>query len=220
VVVVAAAGNEGASKRARRSGHAPYSYPASFPGVISVAAVTAAHRHAGFSNRNSAVVVSAPGVRIVGAGPGKDYWIADGTSPATAFVSGVAALIKSRYPRLSPALVAQAIVTSTAHRPSGGYDPGVGFGEVNAASALEAAQRLSGAKTEGLGLRADGRFGREEAGPVQVVRHDPARLAVCGGVGVFGLLGLGGAVVFVATRKRAYLPPPRDSGVIFPTYGP
>jgi type VII secretion-associated serine protease mycosin len=218
VVVVAAAGNEGASKRARRSGHAPYSYPASFPGVISVAAVTAGHRHAGFSNRNSAVVVSAPGVRIVGAGPGKDYWVGDGTSPATAFVSGVAALIKSRHPRLSPALVAQAIVVSTAHRPSGGYDSGVGFGEVNAASALEAAQRLSGAKTEGLGLRADGRFGREEAGPVQVVRHDPARLAVCGVIGLFGLLGLGGAIAFMATRGRAHSQPPRDSDVIFPPY--
>jgi subtilisin family serine protease len=217
VVVVAAAGNEGASQRARRSGHAPYSFPASFPGVISVAAVTAEHRHAGFSNRNSAVVVSAPGVHIVGAGPGKDYWMGDGTSPATAFVSGVAALIRAEHPKLPPALVTQAIVAGTGHRPSGGYDSGVGFGEVNAASALEAAQALTGAKAEGMGLPADRRFGAEEAGPVQVVRHDPVLLASCGVMGLVGLLGLAGCVLFIVSRGRAYSSSSRDFGVISPT---
>ncbi|MCW2899907.1 MAG: Subtilisin-like protein serine protease-like protein [Streptosporangiaceae bacterium] len=203
VVVVAAAGNEGASQRAHRSGHGPYSFPASFPGVISVAALTAEHRHAGFSNRNSAVVVSAPGVRIVGAGPGKDYWVGDGTSPATAFVSGVAALIRARHPKLAPPLVTQAIVASTAYRPAGGYDSGVGFGEVNAASALEAAQALSRARSEGMGLPPGRRFGAEEAGPVQVVRHDPALLATCGAMGLAGLLGLAGSVLFLRGRRRA-----------------
>lgn len=198
VVVVAAAGNQGASKWARRTGHAPYSYPASFPGVISAAALTADHRHAGFSNRNSAVVVSAPGVSIVGAGPDNEYWIGDGTSPATAFVSGVAALIRSKHPGLAPALVTQAIVASTTHRPSGGYDSGVGFGEVNAAAALEEAQRLADAKTEGVGLHADRRFGAQRPEPVRVVRHDPVLLAIYGGFGWIGLFGLTGAIVFVA----------------------
>lgn len=219
VVVVAAAGNGGASRRARRSGYAPYSYPASFPGVISVAAVTADHRHAGFSNRNSAVVVSAPGVRIMGAGPGNQYWVGDGTSPATAFVSGIAALIRAKHPRLAPALVTQAIVSSTAHQPAGGYDSGVGFGEVNAAAALEAAQRLEGAKSEGAGLAPGRRFG-PDPGPVRVVRHDPVVLAVCGGLGVAGLLGLAVGLVLMTGRRRAGAPPPRDAGVMFSAYGP
>lgn len=219
VVVVAAAGNEGASKRARRTGHAPYSYPASFPGVVSVAAVTADHRHAGFSNRNSAVVVSAPGVRIIGAGPGKDYWIGEGTSPAAAFVSGVAALIRSKYPKLPPALVTQAIVTSTTHRPSGGYDSGVGFGEINAAGAVEAAAELAAAKSV-AGQAADRRFEEQVPEPVQVVRHNPVLLAVFSGLGVIGLFGLVGSVVVIAGRRRADSPPPRDSSLIFPTYSP
>jgi type VII secretion-associated serine protease mycosin len=151
VVLVAAAGNEGASRSARRRGYAPYSFPASFPGVISVAAVTPEHRHAAFSNRNSTVLVSAPGVRVVGAGPGDSYYFGDGTSPATAFVSGIAALIRARYPKLAPTVIAQAIAQSTAYRPRGGYDLGVGFGEVDAAAALVEAGRLAGLKTAGVG---------------------------------------------------------------------
>jgi type VII secretion-associated serine protease mycosin len=220
VVVVAAAGNEGASKRARRTGNAPYSYPASFPGVVSVAAVTADHRHAGFSNRNSAVVVSAPGVHIIGAGPGKDYWIGEGTSPATAFVSGVAALIRSKYPKLPPALVTQAIVASTTHRPAGGYDSGVGFGEVNAAGAIEAAAKLTGTKSEGAGQAADRRFDEQVPEPVRVVRHSAALLAVFAGLGTVGLFGLVGSVILFAGRRRTDSPPPRDSSVIYPTYSP
>lgn len=225
VVVVAAAGNAGASKTARRTGHAPYSYPASFPGVIAVAAMTADHKHAGFSNRNSAVVVSAPGVRIVGAGPGDQYWVGDGTSPATAFVSGVAALIRAKYPKLSPALVTQAIVASTEHRPSGGYDSGVGFGEVNAAGALEAAQKLAGAKTEGLGLGADRRFGAADPGPVQVVRHDAALLGIGGGLGGAGMLGLIGIGFWVVRRRRSAPPalpflPPQPLPLGGPAYPP
>jgi type VII secretion-associated serine protease mycosin len=200
VVVVAAAGNEGASRNARRRGYAPYSFPASFPGVISVAAVNSDHRHAGFSNRNSAVVVSAPGVHIIGAGPGGSYWVGDGTSPASAFVSGVVALVRSKYPKLSPALVSQAIVASTAHRPGGGYDSGVGFGEVDAAAALTAAGKLSNVKADGVGLDPAYRLG--DSGPVQVVHHDVELLAVYGAVGGIGLI-LAVICVFIATRRRS-----------------
>ena len=139
VVVVAAAGNDGATT----SGYTPYSYPAAFPGVISVAAAGANGRRAFFSDRNASVVLSAPGVNVVGAGPGGSYLEGSGTSPASAFVAGVAALIRSRYPRLSPVQVEQAVISSAADRPAGGYSPGVGFGEVNAPAALSAAARLA-----------------------------------------------------------------------------
>jgi type VII secretion-associated serine protease mycosin len=210
VVVVAAAGNQGATRTARRDGHAPYSYPASYPGVIAVAAVDAAHRHAGFSNRNSAVVVSAPGVKVVGAGPNDTYWVGDGTSPATAFVSGVVALIRSKYPALQPALVTQAIVASTAERPASGYDPGVGFGEVDAAAALAAAQRLTGARMSGAGQDGAQRFTSAALPPIQVIHRDGALMltwSVVGGLGVAGLLLAGGFLV--AGLRRG--PPPEPS---------
>ena len=173
VVVIASAGND-----AKQSGgFTPYSYPAAYPGVIAVAAVGADGRPASFSDRNSSVVLSAPGVSVVGASPGGGYALASGTSPAAAFVSGVAALIKSRYPGLGPALVRQALVSSAAHRPPGGYRPGTGFGEVDASAALAAAGRLAARGGGGAGLGAGERFGPGRPGPVQVVHRDAARIA-------------------------------------------
>ena len=169
-VVVAAAGNDGMSG----SRFTPYSYPASFPGVISVAAAGADGQRAFFSDRNASVVLSAPGVNVVGAGPGGSYLEGSGTSPASAIVAGVAALIRSRYPRLSPVQVEQAMVSSASHRPAGGYSPDVGFGEVDAPAALTAAAKLAAAQAD-MGLAAARHFGGVR-GPIQVVHRDTARI--------------------------------------------
>ena len=185
VVVVAAAGNDAMSG----SGFTPYSYPASFPGVISVAAVGADGRRASFSDRNASVVLSAPGVNIVGAGPGGSYLEGSGTSPASAIVAGVAALIRSRYPRLGPVQVELAMTSSASRRPAGGYSPDVGFGEVNAPAALTAAARLAAAVPQ-TGLAAGGRFG-PAPGPIQVVHRDEARIDGYGLAGaVLALVGV------------------------------
>ncbi|GAA1868203.1 S8 family serine peptidase [Actinomadura bangladeshensis] len=202
VVVVAAAGNGGADRTAKRGGHTRYSYPASFPGVISVAAVDAAGRHAGFSNRNSGVVVSAPGVQIIGAGPDGGYWIGDGTSPATAFVSGIAALIRSRHPGLAPALVTQAIVASTRNRPDRGYNRAVGFGRVDAAAALTASDALAGARMGGAGLPEDRRFAGGPARPVRVVHRSGGLVLTYLLVCALALFGLAGAAVAVRGAAR------------------
>ena len=94
VLVVASAGNSGRAG----PGYTPYSYPAAFTGVVSVAAVDQAGQRAPFSDQNSSVELSAPGVSIIRAGPGGNYLQASGTSPASAFVAGVAALIRSASP--------------------------------------------------------------------------------------------------------------------------
>jgi type VII secretion-associated serine protease mycosin len=184
VLVVASAGNSGHPG----TGFTPYSYPAAFTGVISVAAVNDAGQRATFSDRNSSVELSAPGVSIIGAGPGGNYLQASGTSPASAFVAGVAALIRSAYPRLSPAQVEQALFSSARHRPAGGYSPSTGFGEVDAVAALHAAGRLA-AIQPAAGLAARGHFGRV-AGPVQVTHRNPARIAVLAGVAAVGTAGV------------------------------
>ena len=199
VVVVAAAGNSGhAGNR-----FAPYSYPASYTGVISVAALTTHGTRAFFSQRNSSVVISAPGVGIVGAGPGGSYLQADGTSPASAFVAGVAALIRSRYPGLPPALVAEALVTSTRHRPRAGYDPGTGFGEVDAAAALRAARALAATRPS-TGMATSQFFGQGPRGPIQVVHRDTGRIAAAGGLAAAAALGFAASLVWfgVLARRR------------------
>jgi type VII secretion-associated serine protease mycosin len=177
VVVVASAGNDGTI-----SGFDPYVYPASFTGVIAVAAVTGSGARASFSEQNAAVVLSAPGVDVVGAGPDGEYLDAEGTSPAAALVSGVAALIRSRYPRLTPALVQQALITSATRRPPGGYSTGTGFGEVDAVTALAAAARLAALRPS-AGLAPGALFaslgtpGTPAAQhPIQVIHRDGAAI--------------------------------------------
>jgi hypothetical protein len=139
VVVVAPVGDAGTA----RATFAPYEYPAAFPGVIAVAAVARAGTRAPFSSPNQSVVVAAPGEDVSGAGPGGEYLQGDGTPQAAALVAGVAALIRARYPALSPVLVEQALVASTQHRPLDGYRAAIGFGEVDAAAALAAAAKLA-----------------------------------------------------------------------------
>jgi subtilisin family serine protease len=206
VVVVAAAGNDGTGK----PGFTPYSYPASFPGVISVAAVGASGARASFSDRNSSVVVSAPGVNVAGDGPDDTYLSGDGTSPASAFVAGVAALIRSKYPKLSPVLVTQAIVASAQRRPAGGYSPGTGFGEVNAAGALAAAGRLSADSGHGVpGISAAGHFGPGATGPIVVARRDTARIALLTAVAVLAaIVSLAVIARLIVTRHRRPAEPP------------
>ncbi|HYB81688.1 MAG TPA: type VII secretion-associated serine protease mycosin [Mycobacterium sp.] len=58
-----------------------------------------------------------------------------GTSFAAAYVSGVAALLRQRFPDLTPAQILNRI-TATARHPGGGVDGAVGAGTVNAVAAL------------------------------------------------------------------------------------
>jgi membrane-anchored mycosin MYCP len=60
-----------------------------------------------------------------------------GTSYAAPVVSGVVALLRSRSPELTARQVMQRI-EDTAHRPSGGWDPVVGHGMVDAVAAVSA----------------------------------------------------------------------------------
>lgn len=215
VVVVASAGNSGSSG----GGYTPYDYPASFTGVIAVAAVNSSGGRASFSDRNASVVISAPGVNVVAAGPGGEYLSGSGTSPAAALVSGVVALIRSRYPGLSPALVEQALVTTTTHRPAGGYNTSVGFGEVDAAAALSAAARLAATPAR-AGVSAGARLGSRSLGPIQVIHRDEARIRGYGAASIVAALGFLVALVLLvmwiirAARDRTHLatapgfPPP------------
>ncbi|NUW46456.1 S8 family serine peptidase [Nonomuraea rhodomycinica] len=196
VVLVAAAGNDGARRPGRA---APYSYPAAFPGVVAVGATDGRLRRATFSNGNSSVVVAAPGVDILGAGPGDQYWIGRGTSQATALVSGVAALIKAECPRLSPPLVARALTASATDRPPGGYDTGTGFGVVNARRALAEARRLARHTETATGGQAQdpaSPVGGGAAVPVRVVARDRDRARV---YGVVAAVAAGGALASMAT---------------------
>ncbi|WP_067185916.1 S8 family serine peptidase [Microtetraspora niveoalba] len=135
VVLVASSGNDGAEANRRN-------FPAAYPGVIAVGAVDRALRPAGFSNRQDYLTLAAPGTEIVSARGRGSYVTADGTSAAAALVSGVAALVRSRYPDLPARDVRRALRLGAAPPPPGGSPDAYGAGTANARRALEAAGRL------------------------------------------------------------------------------
>lgn len=131
-LVVAAAGNENSS--------APV-YPAAWPNVIGVGATNVDDTRAPFSNFGGYVAISAPGVAILSTTMGGSYEAWPGTSMATPLVSGVAALLWSRYPNLTNAEVRALLLETTDHIGSASYDGGgwnaeYGHGLVNAARAV------------------------------------------------------------------------------------
>ena len=197
VVVVASAGNSGTAG----GGFTPYGYPASYTGVISVAALNQSGTRASFSDRNASVVLAAPGVNVVGDGPGGEFIEGDGTSPAAAFVTGVVALIKSRYPGLSPALVEQALITTTKNRPGRGYNASVGFGEVDAAAALAAAGRLA-AVTQASGLAPAAHFGPQSPAAIQVTHRNQALIDGYGTVSGAAAVCFLAAIAFLIMLSR------------------
>ena len=202
VVVIASAGNSGGPSDAGYGGMAPDSFPAEYPGVISVGAVDDNGDVASFSSDNLSVQLAAPGVSVPAQGRDGQYWLVSGTSPACALVAGVAALIKSRYPGLAPNLVASALTSTATDRPAGGYDSQVGFGIVDAAAALAKAGQLARDRPTGIGITATTSFG---GGP-RAVPQEPVPPRGPGQLVLFALVSLASLVVIgVASARLAVL---------------
>jgi type VII secretion-associated serine protease mycosin len=198
VVVVASAGNSGAQGGTSDAGQAPESFPADYPGVISVGAVNMDGAVAGFSSDNLSVQVTAPGVSVPAQGRDGQYWWVSGTSPACALVAGVAALIKSEYPDLAPRLVVSALTSTTTNRPPGSYNSKVGFGIVDADAALAKAAKLAGDPPAPAGIAAAARFG---GGPAAVAQP-PVRPRGSGQLVLFVLLALTALLLTAAATTR------------------
>ncbi len=137
IVIVAAAGNEGAA----------VNYPAAYDDYcLAVAATDYDDISTDWSNFGPEVDVAAPGERIVGPVPtwfwGPDsfpYGFGDGTSMAVPHVAGLAALIKSLKPWLKAADIMHVIRYSADDINANNYpgkDNFIGYGRINMEKAL------------------------------------------------------------------------------------
>jgi len=131
VVLIAAVGNAGPKS--------PPLYPAADREVIGVTATDADDKLLPQANRGPQVAVAAPGVDILAVAPGGQYEMTSGTSVATAHVTGVAALLLARNPKLSPDALRRALVHAARKVPGGPRE--VGAGVVDALQAVEETDR-------------------------------------------------------------------------------
>ena len=122
VVVVAASGNEAVEGLL---------YPAAYDDVIAVGAVDAAGRQTYFSNRGTALDITAPGVGVATAAPLPDGGLFSGTSASTPFVSGAIAYLFSKTPGLSLVEVTQILRQCSDDGGAPGWDPEYGYGMLN-----------------------------------------------------------------------------------------
>ncbi len=102
-VFVAAAGNDA---------NAVLQYPAGEDGAIAVSSVDGGKKKSGFANYGPWVTVAAPGSDIHSPFPNGRYATWSGTSMATPFVAGQAALIKSLKPSAPAGCVTEIIATT------------------------------------------------------------------------------------------------------------
>lgn len=82
-------------------------------------------------------VLSAPAVNLLGARPG-GYWRVQGTSFATPLVTGTAALVRSKFPRMNAANVINRLIRTASDLGPAGRDDRYGFGQVNPLAAVAA----------------------------------------------------------------------------------
>lgn len=147
ILVVAAAGNEESNIDDKKKAYFPASY--GLKNIISVTAHDEDLKILSSSNygRNT-VDIFAPGYRIKSSLQNGRAGYLTGTSQATAFVTGVAALIKSQFPQIPNEKIKEIIKASARKEPSMEGKCSTG-GRLDAGSALLLASQLYGESNEG-----------------------------------------------------------------------
>ncbi|MFF4343361.1 S8 family serine peptidase [Kitasatospora sp. NPDC001540] len=236
VLIVGAAGNESLKT---------VDSPGNEPGVLAVTAVDKNGAIWPRANSGAEVRIAAPGVDIVIACADGKYCIGDGTSEATAYVSGAAALIRAKYPQLTAGQVANRLVKTvqlpTSLQGAKLPDPHYGYGILSLYDALTKdvpagpsqgpltgafAATPAPATTSGATTGAAGSGGAGPASPLPSLQPVPGKDAVkssgSGAVvlvaavgGILVLLVVVVIVVATARRRRAASVPPP----VQPPYG-
>ncbi|MFG2605090.1 type VII secretion-associated serine protease mycosin [Streptomyces sp. NPDC048514] len=196
IVVVASAGNSGLNGKNKDT------YPASYPGVLAVAASDRNNERAPFSQPGDFVDVAAPGVDMISTVPKGGHCSDNGTSFSAPYVAGVAALIKAKHRHWTPAeIVAQ--IEQTAERSIPGNDRLVGWGVVDPVRALTEDDHPIESPRPDTGLTHAEAPTPAELTLGETPQERTARIAtyVVVGVAVLGA-GLGGGAVALRDARR------------------
>ncbi len=167
-VLVAPAGDNGEDENEP-------TYPAAYPGVIAVGTVDRHFFLAAFSNRQSYVALTAPGVNLTAASPPSGYRNMSTTDAASAVVAGIAGLIRSRYPTLNSSQVRRALVTGSVPRPHSATGAGYGAGTVDALKAVQAAALIAAPRAAPSASASS-----PPAAPPHTIRPAPPRTGILG----------------------------------------
>ncbi len=142
ILVVAAAGNEESNIDDKKKAYFPASY-----GLKNIITVTAHDEDLKILNSSNyghnSVDIFAPGYRIKSSLQNGRTGYLTGTSQATAFVTGVAALIKAEFPQLSTEKIKE-IIKSSAKREITMEGKCATGGRIDASSALSLAAKIAG----------------------------------------------------------------------------
>lgn len=134
-LVIAAAGN---------NNNQQLQYPAHYSGVLAVASIGGGFRKAFDSNYGSWIDITAPGASVLSTVMGGGYGYMSGTSMACPHVSGIAALVVSKYGVGQPGLTPEAVKFSLSsscedtilHQYNPSYVDLLGKGLINAGKAV------------------------------------------------------------------------------------
>ena len=114
-------------------------YPAAYDNTLAITSVTVGEDGtalSGFSNYGPGTDLSAPGVAIYSCDADGQYQTLSGTSMSCAVATGVAALLLSQEPDLTPDELVQIMEQTATDAGAVGYDTTFGWGVVNAEAAL------------------------------------------------------------------------------------
>lgn len=207
VVVVAGVGNDAVADK---------EFPAACPGAIGVGAVDEYGEASDSNNYNSTLDLLAPGVKIpVAMGKSdSDYRTADGSSAATAYVSAAAALLREKFPDLTPGQIANRLVKTAGLAQAEKDknlklpDPHYGYGFIQPGPALR--RDIAAGPEEGPLPMPQGKAPQTAVVPGADKGQDPDppmgmkdALLLYGGIGAGVVLVIGLVIgVVVAVRRR------------------
>jgi len=135
MIVVAGAGNSGPDGRK--------SFPAALKNVIAVTAVDKDKSKWRDATDGNYISVSAPGVKVPVAVPNNAYDVHSGTSIASAFVSGIVALLLEKRPGLDAYQIKSLIESTAVDVGDLGKDDRYGAGLIDGVKALEGIETLA-----------------------------------------------------------------------------